>query len=374
MTKDCGSRADKRTDVSVKVKTNVSAYALDRLRPLAFGVTSTATLCYLLFTCVRHIGAAGHAPVPLAARMAVTAVLALLCLALYCCRTPGQYGLSACGFVAILTSGVFLNAAGTDFWTLWTLPAFSLILVASAPFWLSISQYALGTALAVTISAVAADNAVINRFEWVIILMYSGTSVLVSGVFFFLFGYERRQHMRLEQELTHLAHFDMLTGLLNRHAFLMNASATVHVSDQRGLPLHALYLDLDNFKKLNDAHGHAEGDRVLREFGALIQKEVPRNSLLGRVGGEEFVALVCQGGKEDALALANRIRDQASSVYRPDAPLTLSVGVATRIPGEALDHLLARADSALLDAKRAGRNLVVLNDYDLRVRASHAQH
>ena len=122
-------------------------------------------------------------------------------------------------------------------------------------------------------------------------------------------------------------------------------------------PVSVAFVDLDHFKRINDEHGHDVGDEVLEEVAELIRAELRESDIVARFGGEEFVILLPDVGLRGARGVANRIRNSLIDSRLPVAA-TLSAGVATRQPGEALDDLVARADAALLKAKQEGRNRV----------------
>ncbi|QFU02913.1 putative diguanylate cyclase YdaM [Halomonas sp. THAF5a] len=164
----------------------------------------------------------------------------------------------------------------------------------------------------------------------------------------------------MEQRLAYLAHHDELTGLLNRRAGLDLLEEEIRRSRRYGTPLCVANCDLDHFKRVNDRHGHAVGDRVLREAGALMQATMRRHDHVIRLGGEEFLLLLPGVPREEASQAVERLRAQLASTPITDEriPLTLSAGVAQLAGDEPADALLERADRALYDAKHAGRNRV----------------
>jgi diguanylate cyclase (GGDEF)-like protein len=123
-------------------------------------------------------------------------------------------------------------------------------------------------------------------------------------------------------------------------------------------------IDVDHFKKVNDTYGHAVGDIALRKIAGALQRSVRSIDVVGRLGGEEFVAVLPETGEESAAHVAERLRaDVASEKIAVDElqnlSLTISIGGAILIPGETLTQLLTRADQSLYQAKAAGRNRVV---------------
>ncbi|HEY0144191.1 MAG TPA: response regulator [Thermoanaerobaculia bacterium] len=141
---------------------------------------------------------------------------------------------------------------------------------------------------------------------------------------------------------------DPLTGLLTRSALHARAR---QISDGA-----LLLIDVDHFKEVNDAYGHAAGDRVLATLGALLRRGLRQTDLAARVGGEEFVVVVEHASAEEGIALAGRLLGEFAAIDHGGFQVTFSAGVA-RMTGP-IDAALAAADAAMYEAKRAGRNRV----------------
>lgn len=168
----------------------------------------------------------------------------------------------------------------------------------------------------------------------------------------------------LEDELRRLATVDTLTGARNRRSFFLQGEVEVGRARRHGRPLAAVMLDLDRFKTVNDRFGHAVGDEVLRAFGELCRATLRAEDIFGRIGGEEFVALLPEVESEAATVVAERLREEVEGMVIEAAGGPLAVTVSAGVTGLAgedgsLDDLLKRADGALYEAKRAGRNRVV---------------
>lgn len=156
-----------------------------------------------------------------------------------------------------------------------------------------------------------------------------------------------------------LADLDPLTGVLNRRAWHQHVE--VHAGMEATGRLSLLFLDLDHFKQVNDRIGHEGGDRVLRLFADVMRRALRGQDVLGRYGGEEFVVALPGLEAAQACAVAERIRESLHTASTADGmPLTVSIGVAVRQPGEALQGVLRRADAAVYAAKDAGRDRVVV--------------
>lgn len=156
-----------------------------------------------------------------------------------------------------------------------------------------------------------------------------------------------------------LAAKDQLTGLWNRRSFDQRLQeAIAHLARHEG-ELSLLIIDIDHFKDINDRHGHLVGDDVLRRFADLLGERLRQNDVAARWGGEEFVVLADGAVLENASLLAEQIRESALSETFPSVgPVTVSIGIADYRRGETPDQLLTRADDALYEAKRGGRNRV----------------
>lgn len=168
-----------------------------------------------------------------------------------------------------------------------------------------------------------------------------------------------------EQELSHQATTDALTGTANRRHFLEQAERRLRKTTPLSTPTAILILDLDLFKAVNDAHGHLAGDKVLRQVAFAIQASLRQRDLCGRLGGEEFGVLLPDTDLHGALELAERLREAVEQLVIPleDGAIvrpTISIGgtLADGIGEGNLVRLLSIADQALYAAKKAGRNRV----------------
>ena len=164
------------------------------------------------------------------------------------------------------------------------------------------------------------------------------------------------------EHLRACAIFDDLTGLLNRRGFNDAMGREIARAERCRRDLSVLLLDLDEFKQVNDVHGHAEGDRVLGELGALMREELRTTDAVARLGGDEFVIVLPEVGPQMASVVGERLRRAAAGIaYGGGKAASLSVGVASFRAGEGDDtaSLMRRADDALYAAKRRGRGRVV---------------
>jgi len=161
------------------------------------------------------------------------------------------------------------------------------------------------------------------------------------------------------------AETDPLTALLNRRGFFAAATALMAGKKAGKTPVSVLAFDLDHFKSINDRFGHKSGDAVLGLFAKVARMSMRADDVVGRIGGEEFVAIL-SGTLAEACIAAERVRSAfekaAVAPGSPQIPATVSIGVACGLPGVSIDILIARADAVLYRAKANGRNRVEPDD------------
>ena len=171
-------------------------------------------------------------------------------------------------------------------------------------------------------------------------------------------------HAQLDhiEALDRQASTDALTGLLNRRRFVSELEARIAACKRSGVPGALIYVDLDNFKAVNDILGHQAGDTALKQVARTLRKATRINDLVARLGGDEFALWLDGADQAIATGRAERLRQDAPVALAhvgagPDLPLSISIGIAVRQPGSAerLRDLLIRADQAMYDVKRAGR-------------------
>lgn len=157
---------------------------------------------------------------------------------------------------------------------------------------------------------------------------------------------------------------DPLTDTGNRIAMDQTLQREIDMSRRHLQPLSLLMLDIDHFKQINDTHGHSAGDDVLKAVAASIKSQLRNVDMVFRFGGEEFLILLSNTGREAAAMVGERLRFAAqANDYLADGKLielTVSLGCSTLLPGESAESLLRRADSALYVAKREGRNRLAM--------------
>jgi diguanylate cyclase (GGDEF)-like protein len=178
----------------------------------------------------------------------------------------------------------------------------------------------------------------------------------VAGIAIAAFRYLRRSQHQLALLATH----DQLTGVLNARAFAERLAQELERNRRYARPLALLYLDLDDFKAVNDSHGHQTGDAVLRLVADAMRASVRQADVVGRLGGDEFALLMPETDASLADAAAMRLAASLKKIFQGTPTVTASIGVVASHGANAnTDELLRRADQAMYEAKRAGKDRVV---------------
>ncbi|MFL9867584.1 bifunctional diguanylate cyclase/phosphodiesterase [Paraburkholderia fungorum] len=329
--------------------------SLEHQRPLSTVTMAFTVVAFLCLVGARNMVAGPATPLPY--RLACALVLALLVMAIPRAGSTWMFGAIGVAYSLVLVAGLALNVAGVEQPLLWILPAMVVIPICAAPLWLTPLHFFIGSALfygaafALLFGGPRPHDADVVVWMWIV-----GIGMPTSIVFHFGFYRFRRNHFLLESQLAQLAATDPLTGLQNRRAFVKQAERRLETltPDAR---VSAIFLDIDNFKSLNDRFGHALGDHALYQVAQVLMEETSAEDSVSRIGGEEFAVLL-RDGLAGALTLAERLRGAITAIERPDGNLSASFGVAEHRSGESIMVLLDRADEALLRAKHSGRNRV----------------
>lgn len=233
---------------------------------------------------------------------------------------------------------------------------------------------AMAVGLAVVLWQVRGDLALPNRTDFEIVLLW-GSYTLVFGryVFLGLYGSSLRVRLRKQADalaasvrrVEELASRDELTKTLNRRSMLAILEQHLTAAQHHGQSFCVALFDLDNFKLINDRHGHLVGDQVLETFARLTQGAMRSTDCLGRYGGEEFLAALVGTTPELALHLIERVRERIAghdwSTISPGLVVRVSAGLAGYRPGDSITSVTGRADRALYEAKNTGRDRVVVD-------------
>ena len=234
----------------------------------------------------------------------------------------------------------------------------------AAMFVLSVLTWAARLVIMVQLLGGTAD---VNRVDLVISLFAILQMVNSVGAALSLMWIDVRL---MQAELSRVAHTDHLTGLPNRRGVMLRFDEEVSRAARYGHPFALAVLDLDHFKTVNDRHGHAAGDAVLKAAADALGRAKRGEDVLGRVGGEEFLLVLGQQGRDAALEAAERLRLAVSGAPARfdgrEIPVTVSGGLAMYPDdGRTWDELFRTADRRLYVAKRAGRDRVEWRDVDL---------
>lgn len=334
-------------------------YLARRMAPAIHALTLLAVAAYLLAAGGRALVSAS--PVPLLLRLAPTVPLAVLALVTRRETRPMPLSLIALTCVLLLEVGVNLNGIGQAPGQRLVLPGL-LLPVASSVIWMGRWDF---IAAMVLCALGPLPMLFIGYTNGLPIFQYAVYMTIAISVATVLRAFMTRtlfEQFRLEKQLREQAHTDGLTGLLQRNRFLELARYALEDIYLRRIPAAVLYLDADHFKQLNDTFGHAAGDEVLTQLANGLRSQMRDLDLIGRVGGEEFVALLPGVDLRHAHARAEQLREAMRAVQRPDRVLTISIGIAQcNRPGEGIDSLMSRADRAMRQAKINGRNQVVID-------------
>ncbi|MDQ3916646.1 MAG: GGDEF domain-containing protein [Actinomycetota bacterium] len=153
-----------------------------------------------------------------------------------------------------------------------------------------------------------------------------------------------------------LAGTDPLTGVSNGRVFADEAARAIESFGVRGRPLTVCYLDLDDFKRVNDAHGHSGGDAALRAVASALESSTREQDVVARVGGDEFALLLPDTGTEGATTILESLRDRVVSAGAGPSDFSFSIGAATfLVEPSSVDEMIGAADAMMYAAKRAGK-------------------
>jgi len=207
--------------------------------------------------------------------------------------------------------------------------------------------------------------------DWRLALAHAGLlALVVAPIAYFAFVSPKDQRIQavmaaLEEaklDAEELARFDALTDVLRRRALLEVFDIEVARAKRYGSALSCLMLDLDHFRKFNDAYGHQSGDRVLHLIARVISGHCRTSDYLGRYGGEEFLIILPETRIEGATTFAERVRSAVAETHldQDEERITVSIGaVQWQSADDSASSLISQADQALLQAKAAGRNRII---------------
>jgi diguanylate cyclase (GGDEF)-like protein len=282
-------------------------------------------------------------------------------------RGLSQLGVLALALIGIGAIGVLDYRFGVEI----SLSDFYLLPVGIATWYAGLKEGALCAVLADIPSVV--EQARIDQFAghpgvliWALV-MQAGVMLVVVYLLDRL-----RAHVATEAAL---ARIDTLTGILNRRGFLERLEFTILLTRRQQLRFALAFIDLDNFKTINDSLGHAEGDRVLRLAARVFQDSTRHSDVAGRLGGDEFALLLPGLDPATAATFINDLHDEFRRAFvRERLPLTCSIGCAVfdcAVPDT--NEVIRAADALMYEVKRLGKNSVLIGDYTRPVTASERE-
>lgn len=253
--------------------------------------------------------------------------------------------------VLFVTYGFQVLIAATDDPSFWVLPLGVLITLTIAPLFSGIAWY-LAVSLCVWVmlgwEQFPTHPQQADQYWPMLAVVVSMLIGLSLNVYFLVL---RIHNYQAQRELATMAYTDSLTGLNNRRRFTQSARQ-LHRSALA--PAYFLMIDIDDFKQINDEHGHDVGDEVLRKTAEVIAG-IAGEHLCGRLGGEEF-AVIYQGDKHGACLLATQLIETVEAAFAGERKVSISIGVAELVKGTDLAHSYRRADASLYLAKKNGKN------------------
>lgn len=206
---------------------------------------------------------------------------------------------------------------------------------------------------------------------WIVIWDATVVSVYFSIICIVLAALKKELENTFEK-----SRIDPLTGLLNAGTFFEMAEKERSRSNRYGHPFTLCFLDLDNFKKVNDIHGHLTGDKLLKKVSAILRNGVRSSDIVGRLGGDEFVVLFPETGSSAAERLSSQLHQALNEALKNETPLvTASMGVVTffDVPAK-IDEMVHMADLLMYEAKKSGKNLLRCKTVGVPTKTSHHEN
>jgi diguanylate cyclase (GGDEF)-like protein len=331
-------------------------YLAQRMGPMIHALMLVATLVYLVAVLASSVLQRPLLSVWLRALPLLP--LALVTLSTRQARRPHLLSALTLLFVVLLEVSINLNTFGNPHRQTMVLPGL-LLPVVSSVIWLGRWDFVAGMIVCALgpLPMLLLGNS--DDVQVVQYLIYMAVAIVLAAVLRAFMARTLFEQFRLERRLREQANTDGLTGLLLRNRFLQLSRLALADIRHRGLPACVLYLDADHFKPLNDDFGHAAGDAALIAMAGTMRRQMRPDDLIGRIGGEEFAMLMPGLDLAQATQRAEQLRLAIHAIQRPDGRMSVSIGVVECRPDdEAIETLLIRADRAMRQAKRAGRDRV----------------
>lgn len=274
---------------------------------------------------------------------------------------PADIGAPGRRAVVLGCAGALFLVAGVDYWLGYEISfsVFYLFPIAGATWYGGRGTGLLFAAFGAAMWALS---------DWMSGHVYSHQAALYwnAGVRLAYFGVVAELLGRLQQLLArerHASETDALTGTFNRAGWFEAAEVELARARRNEEPIAVAYIDLDDFKHVNDSLGHAEGDRVLRHVASTLRESVRRSDVIARIGGDEFVVLLTNVDSETAKRLCDKLHETLTrTMYDHRWPVGFSIGIAAfPTAPKSVREIVIRADHCMYEAKRAGKNSVRLS-------------
>ena len=234
------------------------------------------------------------------------------------------------------------------------LSAFYLLSIAVVTWYVGI-RAGIFISVASALSWLTADLMMLNTFSNPVIPYFNESFRLIVFLIITVTLHKLRNSLTIQREL---ARTDHLTGIANRRAFFELANMELKKARRYGHSLSVLYLDIDNFKMINDNHGHRIGDQLLGSVAMSIKRNIRSFDLIARFGGDEFCVLLSETGAESARLIANKLQEKLTVLVEDKGwPVTFSIGAVTsQRPPDSIDEMITAADALMYSAKQNGKN------------------
>ncbi len=236
---------------------------------------------------------------------------------------------------------------------------------------ITIGAAAASVAITATAASILNNSGYNIRIDIAIAFAACITVLIVPPISWFLVGSMLKIY-RVEEKMRRLASYDSLTGLFSRHSFFDSANNYLSLAKREKIVFSVMIIDLDKFKLINDKYGHPAGDAVLKLFADVVNSVARRSDIVGRLGGEEFAIVLPNTTTREAIEFSGRLHDAINKAVLKYNEVfisyTASIGLTAFDPdtSDNIDDLLARADLALYQAKRAGRNQTATFNPDIK--------
>lgn len=322
-------------------------------RPLATAIQGFGWTVWLASVLVRHPPALDLMVVMIAG-LGMPAAMALT----WSARGPLANSTARCLYIVFLTLGLRADILITSVPVFWVLPLGAAVTVGMSPIYTGLVSYGLSATAVWSILLLGQLDALLHTddADWVLLFLLS---VMALGVTLnLLFRRERQRIYLVQRELARLAFRDGLTGVHNRRSFMLAVDEHLRQATGRGHDLgHLVLVDVDDFKQINDRHGHDTGDQVLAAVAQAIER-CAEPQVCGRLGGEEFGVLL--SGTTDPAAFGRCLCEAVAGLGAAGLPTTVSAGIAPFRADDPISVTFRAADEALYRAKRQGKNRCLL--------------